>query len=146
MAVEDTIEGPRESPHVPSPEGRAHAEQVIAARLAGNEEEHRMLKRLRDHLAGKTPVGEALSFFYGESRLEVSESAAVRDLKVAERVVIDFFKDTARYREAWEGGVLGELVIEEASRFNPDRFGAQYVGSRLHQAFDAQFSAERGKA
>lgn len=76
----------------PTSESRDHAREIIDGRITENEDERRILIRLRDHLAGETPIGEALSFFYGEAKKQFGESAASRDLKVAERVIIDFLK------------------------------------------------------
>ncbi|MDP4000453.1 MAG: hypothetical protein Q8Q11_03465 [bacterium] len=140
MSTEETVE----HPFATAPEGREIARSLTAEQLADLEREHAVRKHIQGHLSGNTPIGEALSFFYGESRKAWPGDSAVHDLSTADRVVVDFFTDTGRYCEAWEQGLLRELVMEESAWSNADRFGAEYVGDKLTKAFDAVFAAEQG--
>ena len=143
MSTEETVE----SPFAVTPEGREWARRINAEQLADLEQEQAALKQMRDHLAGETPIGEALSYFYGQYELD-SNVHTWRELKAAKAVAMDLFKDRKRYRDSWAREHLASDIEKaifhssEPGERRPDTF----VKAWMLGAIDAHFKSEQGLA
>ena len=149
-----TPEETSENPFSVTPEDRRHAEQLVSDRMLAVEKEHRLLGRIRSHVYGGTPIGKVLTALCRDLELRDIESGmqglllsddeaakdSLLDFLAVQGVLLDFFAETERFREARTQGSLLELVEQEFWRPGTlaDHLPAPSVVIKLRNAIDAE--------